>query len=133
MRRRINAGSDDAKERVAGGRQVVVVDDVAGTDQLDAGFVETAFGELPGKGAGLSRCKSRARCRNGEKSGLASGTFSVSRTRPPPLVKLASKTLPASAPGAQSDNTDTAFLLPFLIAQSAMIPDCWPSVQLVRT
>src|SRR5262249_58308987 len=46
MCRRIHTGGDDAKERVAGGRQVVVIDDVAPTDQLDAGFVETAPGEL---------------------------------------------------------------------------------------
>jgi hypothetical protein len=25
------------------------------------------------------------------------------------------------------------FLLPFLAAHSAMMPDCWPSVKLVRT
>lgn len=41
-------------ERVAGPRQVVVVDDVAGADELDSRLVEPAFGELPRERAGLT-------------------------------------------------------------------------------
>src|SRR6185437_9222465 len=55
MRRGIDSGSDDAKQRVAGARQVVVIDDVAGADQLDAGFIEPPFGKLASKWTGLAR------------------------------------------------------------------------------
>src|ERR1700730_12341958 len=54
MRRPIAAGGDDAEQRVAGVRQIVVVGDVARADQLDAGFVEAAFGELPRESSRLS-------------------------------------------------------------------------------
>src|SRR5579863_9593552 len=54
MRRRIDARGNDAKQRVAGSRQIVIIDNVARADQLDAGFVEPALGELPGKRARLT-------------------------------------------------------------------------------
>jgi hypothetical protein len=57
----------------------------------------------------------------------------VSTTSPPALRNASLNTAVASAPGAQSDWTMTTFLLPFLAAHSPMIPDCWPSVKLVRT
>ena len=57
----------------------------------------------------------------------------VSTICPPALVKASVNTAVASAPGAQSDWTMATFLLPFLAAHSAMMPDCWPSVKLVRT
>ena len=57
----------------------------------------------------------------------------VSTTWPPALLNASLNTAVASAPGAQSDWTMTTFLLPFLAAHSPMIPDCWPSVKLVRT
>ena len=73
------------------------------------------------------------RCRNGAKSGFASGTFSFSITCPPPAVNALVKAVSASAPGAQSLTSVTTFLLPFFAAQSPMIIDDWPSVKLVRT
>ena len=73
------------------------------------------------------------RCRNGAKSGLASGTFSFSITCPPPAVNALTNAVSASAPGAQSLTSETTFLLPFFAAQSPMIIDDWPSVKLVRT
>jgi len=57
----------------------------------------------------------------------------VSAICPPALVKASVNTAAASAPGAQSDWMMATFLLPFLAAHSAMMPDCWPSVKLVRT
>ena len=54
MRRRIHARGNDAEKGVAGGRQVVIVNDVARSDELDAGFVEAALGELPRESAGLT-------------------------------------------------------------------------------
>jgi hypothetical protein len=54
MRRRIHTGGDNAEKRVARCRQIVVIDDVARADELDARFVEPALGELPRERAGLS-------------------------------------------------------------------------------
>ena len=107
MRRRIDASGDDAQQRVARARQVVIVDDVARPDQPDAGLVEFAFGELPANGPAcpegtntnsVSGLRSRARCRNGAKSGLASGTLRVSSTSPPPFLNFCSNTLPLRCP-----------------------------------
>jgi hypothetical protein len=54
VRCRIETCSDHAQERVACARQVIVVDDVARTDQLDTRFIESTFSELPGERSGLS-------------------------------------------------------------------------------
>ncbi len=76
---------------------------------------------------------SRARCRNGAKSGLASGTRMNSGMVPPPLRKASLKEVSESMPGAKSDTMLTTFLRPFLSAHCAMITlDCG-SVKLVRT
>src|SRR5262249_43233747 len=52
---RIDAGGHHAEHGIAHAGEIVVVDDVARADQLDAGLVEAALGELPGEGAGLAR------------------------------------------------------------------------------
>src|SRR5262249_58599807 len=78
-------------------------------------------------------CASRARCRNGAKSGLASGTRIVSMICAPPLTAASLNVVSDSTPGAQSLTMVTIFLAPFLTAQSAMIADDCPSVKLVRT
>src|SRR5581483_1903520 len=54
VRGRIDPRRHYAQHRVAHARQVVVVDQVAGSDTLDAGLVEPALGELLGEGAGLA-------------------------------------------------------------------------------
>ena len=54
MRRGIKPRGDDAKQRVAGGRQIVVIGDVARSDELDAGFFQPALGELLGEGSSLA-------------------------------------------------------------------------------
>ena len=72
------------------------------------------------------------RCRNGAKSGFASGTLSFSITSPPPAVNAALNAASDSAPGAQSFTRVTTFLLPFLAAHWPMIIEDWPSVKLVR-
>src|SRR5258708_8566373 len=80
----------------------------------------------------VSGARSRTRCRNGAKSGWASGTCSSSITCPPPAEKALTNAVSASVPGAQSFTIETTFLLPFLAAQSPMIIEDWPSVKLVR-
>ncbi len=52
---RIDAGGHHTQHGVAHSGEVVVVDEIAGADQLDAGLVEAALGELLGEGAGLPR------------------------------------------------------------------------------
>src|SRR3981189_1790556 len=76
---------------------------------------------------------SRMRCRNGAKSGLASGMRIDSIIWPPSSVKRCLNEVSASVPGAQSLTSVTARLLPFLAAHSPMIQDDWDSMKLVRT
>ena len=57
----------------------------------------------------------------------------LSMTWPPASLKRSLKDFSASWPGAKSDTMLTTFLMPFLVAQSAMgTVDC-ASVKLVRT
>src|SRR3974377_2283973 len=55
MIRRIEAGRYRADHRVAHSRQIVVVGDVAWSDELNSRLVEATFNELLGKGARLPR------------------------------------------------------------------------------
>src|SRR5258705_28732 len=80
-----------------------------------------------------SGLESFMRCRNGAKSGLASGTLTSSTISPPPAVKFCLKKFSASLPGAKSDVSVATFLMPFLAAQSAMMVDDCASVKDVRT
>ena len=64
------------------------------------------------------------RCKAGAKSGLDSGTRSVSMTSPPSCVKRVLNACSASVPGAHSLTRVTTRLLPFLIAHSAQIQAC---------
>src|SRR3974377_214556 len=52
---RIEAGRYRADHRVAHSRQIVVVGDVAWSDELNSRFIEATFNELLGKGARLPR------------------------------------------------------------------------------
>src|SRR4029077_652565 len=81
----------------------------------------------------VSGLPSRARWRNGAKSGFASGTLSASTMTPPACAKVAENTPDASCPGAQSEAMMVARLDPFLAAQLASTLACWAWVQLVRT
>src|ERR1700758_3769185 len=81
----------------------------------------------------VSGLASRARCRNGEKSGFASGTLRVSTTEPPACVNVDAKTPDASCPGAQSDAMMVPRLEPFCAAHLASTLACCAWVQLVRT
>src|ERR1700750_1247457 len=49
----IDAGSDDAEHGIAHSGKIIIVDDVAGPGELDAGFVEAALSELLGERSGL--------------------------------------------------------------------------------
>jgi len=62
---------------------------------------------------------SRARCRNGAKSGLASGTRNCAMTSPPARVNCSMKDFSMSMPGAKSLTSVTTLLMPFFGAHSA--------------
>src|SRR3979490_3394041 len=76
---------------------------------------------------------SRMRCRNGAKSGLASGMRIDSMIGPPGWGKSVLNEVSAAVPGAESLTSVTVRLLPFLAAHSPMIQDDWDSMKLVRT
>src|SRR6516164_3929812 len=71
----------------------------------------------------VSGLMSRMRCRNGAKSGLASGMRIDSTIWPPSSVKRCLNAVSASVPGAHSLTSVTTRLLPFLAAHSPMIHD----------
>ena len=71
----------------------------------------------------VSGLMSRIRCRNGAKSGLASGIRIDSTICPPSSVNRCLNALYASVPGAHSLTSVTTRLLPFLAAHSPMIQE----------
>ena len=73
------------------------------------------------------------RCRNGAKSGLASGMRIDSMISPPTCLKRVLNAVSASVPGAHSLTSVTTRLLPFLIAHSAMIQACGAMMKPART
>ena len=73
------------------------------------------------------------RCRDGAKSGLASGTRSNSMISPPTCVKRVLNAVSASVPGAHSLTSVTTRLRPFLIAHSAQIQACGAMMKPTRT
>src|SRR6476469_9456964 len=79
----------------------------------------------------VSGWMSRMRCRNGAKSGLASGWRIDSTIWPPSSVNRCLKALSASVPGAHSLTSVTTRLLPFLAAHSPMIQEDWARMKLV--
>src|SRR5579862_8825442 len=81
----------------------------------------------------VSGLMSAMRCRNGAKSGLASGSRIDSTISPPTWVNRVLKAVSASTPGAQSLTSVTTFLLPFLNAHSPMIQDCGLRMKPART
>lgn len=140
---RIESSGHCAEHGIAHFSEVLVVGEVSGPDQFDTGLVETALDELPCKNSCLSVCRDEYEQRIGTKIPRALEErgevrihhrhLMISRICPPPFVKRSTNTRPASVPGAKSECTTTARLLPFLTAHSAMIPDCCPNVKLVRT
>src|SRR5271170_6543579 len=81
----------------------------------------------------VSGLRSLMRCRNGAKSGLASGMRIDSTISPPTWVKRVLNAVSASTPGAQSLTSVTTRLLPFLNAHWAMIHDCGLRMKPART
>src|SRR5580704_19070353 len=82
----------------------------------------------------VSGLRSVIRCRNGAKSGLASGNRIDSIISPPTCLKRVVKATSASMPGAQSlTSVTTRLLLAFLNAHSAKIHDCGGSRNPART
>src|SRR6201982_1066483 len=73
------------------------------------------------------------RCRDGAKSGLASGMRIDSTISPPTCLNRVVKEVSASTPGAQSLTSVTTRLLPFLAAHSARIQDCGGRMKPART
>src|SRR5207248_9567598 len=73
------------------------------------------------------------RCRNGAKSGLASGIRIDSTISPPTCLKRVVNAVSASAPGAQSLTKVTTRLLPFFAAHSARTQDCGARINPART
>src|SRR6202030_4190701 len=73
------------------------------------------------------------RCKNGAKSGLASGRRIDSTISPPTWVNRGLNAVSGSMPGAQSLTKVTTFLLPFLNAHSPMIQDCGLRMKPART
>src|SRR6185437_5346961 len=72
----------------------------------------------------VSGLRSATRCRNGAKSGLASGMRMVSTISPPTCLKRVVNAVSASTPGAHSLTRVTTRFEPFLAAHSAMTQDC---------
>src|SRR5277367_3992675 len=81
----------------------------------------------------VSGLRSATRCKNGAKSGLASGKRIDSTISPPTCLKRVAKATSASIPGAQSLTSVTTFLLPFLKAHSLIIHDCGDRMNPART
>src|SRR6201982_1098961 len=73
------------------------------------------------------------RCRNGAKSGLASGRRIDSALSRQTCLNRVVNEVSASTPGAQSLTSVTTLLLPFLAAHSAKIQDCDGRVKPART
>ena len=133
MRRRIRARSDHAQHLVAHAVEAVVVGEIAGTDDLDAGTAEAAFGELLGEDAGLRAGKidegrvridvadalqERGEIRIGERDADRFDDLAAA------WAKRALNAVSDSMPGAQSLTSFTTRLLPFFAAHSAMIQAC---------
>src|ERR1700676_300650 len=81
----------------------------------------------------VSGLRSRMRCKDGAKSGLASGTRIDSTISPPTWVQRVLNEVSASVPGAQSLTKVTTRLLPFLIAHSASVQACGAMMKPART
>src|SRR4029077_16902690 len=73
------------------------------------------------------------RCKNGAKSGLASGMRIDSAISPPTCLKRVVNAVSASIPGAQSLTMVPTRLLPFLAAHSARTQDCGAKINPART
>src|SRR5215470_7891632 len=73
------------------------------------------------------------RCKNGAKSGLASGMRIDSAISPPTCLKRVVNAVSASTPGAQSFTSVTTRLLPFFAAHSAITQDCGAKMKPART
>src|ERR1051326_597446 len=81
----------------------------------------------------VSGLRSAMRCRNGAKSGLASGIRIDSMISPPTCLKRVVNAVSASTPGAHSLTRVTTRFEPFLDAHSAMIQDCGLRLKPART
>src|SRR5215469_11473132 len=81
----------------------------------------------------VSGLRSPMRCRNGAKSGLASGMRIDCMISPPTCLKRVVNAVSASIPGAHSLTSVTTRLEPFLAAHSAKIQDCGLRMNPART